>query len=342
MSDTNVIEEKKQSEDPDNETKWDNFRKSFSNSFKSLIGILILGSCFMYTTKIAMANVIPTNFIKPEESYPVNMNFFRNFEFSMSGENIITIGKLRCQTIEFIKSESIIKKLLNNIKPNGDGIFSSFFYDSFKTFFSMNNYMLNEFFKIFYNFNESVTIVLGGIIYSFILFFLIIFNFFSTFLIFMYNLFGIANNKKLYTTIQKNESNLAKGFINFYLTCFYYWLVIFIGSFFSFILSFIACFFIALYTLISPLTYTYKITSSKKNDEHGIFSVLLNLFTYKKSLIMFLFSLSLIANAGNELGPTFGASSFLAVIILFIFGLLNDNIAKGSDPTLGETIYVFK
>jgi hypothetical protein len=104
--------------------------------------------------------------------------------------------------------------------------------------------------------------------------------------------------------------------------------------------------------LISPLTYCYKITSYKinkeneskidKDNEYGIFRVLLNLFTYKKTLLMFLFSLSLIVNAGNELGGLFGGSAFLAVIILFLIGSLNDNIIEGSDPTLDTKLYLFK
>jgi Ca2+/Na+ antiporter len=168
----------------------------------------------------------------------------------------------------------------------------------------------------------------------------------------MYNLFNIANNKKLYATIQKNESNLFRQVLNFCLACFYYWLVIIFGSLFSFIISGLTCFFTAVYTLISPLTYYYKITSYKidkeneskidKDNEYGIFRVLLNLFTYKKTLLMFLFSLSLIVNAGNELGGLFGGSAFLAVIILFLIGSLNDNIIEGSDPTLDTKLYLFK
>lgn len=337
------IDEKKQSEDPDDKTKWNNFFKSLGISISSIIGLLVTGSLFMYTVKVARANLIQPNFTKSHESYPVNMNFFKNFEFSLFGEEILKIGKLRCQSIKFTDDKTIWETLLEYIKPTSNGVFGNFIYNYLETFTKINNYIVSEFFKKFYNLNESFVIFLGGIIYLLVFILLIIFNFWSSFFTFMYNLFGIVNDKNLYASTGENKSNIFRGFINICLTCIYYWFALIPGSIIGIIISSILCILMSLYSLISPLTYSYKITTQNENndDKYGIFRTLfINLPYYKKSFILFLCSMSIILNAGNELGTIFGASAFLAVIILLLIGGLNDTI--DDDYTLGTKLYKYK
>lgn len=328
MAEISTIEEKKQAEEPNDTTKQQNFYKSMGASIGTIIFILIFGTLFMYTTKVVASNVIPNFSQSTSSTKPVDMFFFRHFKMSIFGDKIIDIGDRLNQRITFERERTIIETVLEYVSSNN--IFLNFIGKTIESFFQINNYIFVHFFEAFYNnVNESFIIVIGGFLYFFVLFFLIIFNFCSMFLILMYQLFSLANNKRMYA-IGDNHPKILKGITNIILTCIYYWIVIIFGPIISVIISSIMCVFTALYMLLSPLSYSYKLQSSGNSKLYGIGQVLLNLFTYKKSLIMILLAYSLIKNAGVELGTIYGVSAFIAVIMMLFVGVFNDTISTNS------------
>lgn len=335
MSDTetSLIDEKKTGENGDIEEKWKDFSTAMATSVATIIYITLLGSFFLYSTKVARSNIIPTNFDTSPKSVPVNMNFYRDFEISFSNENIINIGGLRAQSANFVDGNNYIKYILELLESKG--LFATYLHNLIKSFLQLNNSVTNNYFKFFYEMNESVTILLGGIIYIFLFLFYIAFHFLSLGLFNAYYLFELINNRELYAS-DKIDNWFIKFVINFSLTCIYYFWGI-IGVFIGFGLSSMVCVFTAIYSLFSPLSYSYSLGDKKK---HGILTFLFDLFSYKKLFFMTMISLAIIKNAGSKLGTNYGVGAFLAVIILLLMGVYNDIIKD--DSTLKKDIFTYE
>ena len=81
-SETNSIEEKKKSENND-ENNWTSFISSISVSIVYIIlFVWILGTCLLYSTKVSRSNIIPTDFTTDQPINLVNANYVNAFSIS--------------------------------------------------------------------------------------------------------------------------------------------------------------------------------------------------------------------------------------------------------------------
>jgi hypothetical protein len=150
-AETNSIEEKKSltEEISDN---WSSFSIGLSSSIVLIIiFVWILGSCLLYTTKVSRSNIIPTDFTNTEFNGFVNANYVR--EFSITTEKpYINIGKYTAQELEFFKdSPSCIESFLNYLKSFNTKL-TSYMYELFKDFFTINNSIITNIYNLLYGF----------------------------------------------------------------------------------------------------------------------------------------------------------------------------------------------
>ena len=152
-SETNTIEEKKNKTDPTND--WSSFIAGVSAVIIYIIlFIWILGTCLLYSTKVSRSNIIPTDFSNPQPINLVNANYVRQFSISTE-KPFIHIGKYTAQEFEFFKDgPTYIEKLLDYLKPTDPNSPSSFLYEAFKDFFSINNSVITSVYNLLYGFEN--------------------------------------------------------------------------------------------------------------------------------------------------------------------------------------------
>ena len=320
-SETNSIEEKKNETDKTT-NDWTSFIGGVSSVIIYIIlFVWILGTCLLYSTKVSRSNIIPTDFDNPNPIQLVNANYVR--EFSISTEKpYINIGKYTAQELEFFNdSPTYIEKILSYLKSDDPKSPSSFLYEMFKDFFSINNSVITSIYNLFYGFNESFLMIISPFIYFFIFIFYSIFYFWGFFFFQIYKLskfviFPSSNNNYFLSNIHP--------IFNLFLFPFYLFLIIF----FSYFSSLFSSIFYIPYALFGLLGYKYHLTtdSSSQNGEketYGFVNLLTSFMKYKVSFIMLIISLAILNNSSSHLSNIYVAGSAIAIIILAFMGIYN-------------------
>jgi hypothetical protein len=316
---TNSIDEKKNVDNKKND--WNKFASGIIYTIIYItIYVYILGSLLLYTTKIFKSGVIPDNFenLTNDTNTNVNINYVREFIISTESP-FIKIGNLKSQKINILNDETLIGTKISEWL-NNDNFFKQFYGNILNTFFSINNSISKYIYSSLYGLNESVLMFFSIFIYFFIIVFNCLFHFWGLFGIHIYyafkyfydGTFGTSGN-----SIWSKKSTV----LNVVLFFCYFWLIFFGLLPFCGISSFILCIFSIIYTLVSPLTYKFKIDGDK--TEHTIFKLFTDFFKYKSTFVMVLLSLSVINNASQYLESVYVAGSIVAVIILAFLGIYN-------------------
>lgn len=315
----NSINEKKNVDNTKN--NWNKFASGIIFTIiYIIIFVYILGSLLLYTTKIFKSGAIPNNFdnLTKHATNNVNINYVREFVISTESP-FVKIGNLKSQKINVFDDGTLIGTKINEWMKNNN-FFKQFYGNILNTFFSMNNSINNYIYSSLYGLNESILMFFSIFIYFFIITFNCLFHFWGLFGIHIYytfkyfydGTFGTSGN-----SIWSKKSTI----LNVVLFFCYFWLI-FLGLLpFSFISSFILCIFSIIYTLVSPLTYKFKVDGDK--NEYTIFKLFTDFFKYKSSFVMVLLSLSVINNASKYLENVYVAGSIVAVIILAFLGIYN-------------------
>ena len=338
-SETNAIDEKKNNESPTN--NWSSFISGVSAVIIYIIlFIWILGTCLLYSTKVSRSNIIPTDFSNQQPINLVNANYVR--QFAISTENpFIHIGKYTAQELQFFKDEATyVEKILNYLKPTDFNSLSSFLYESFNDFFSINNSVITSVYNLLYGFNESLLMFFAPFIYFFIIIFYAIFHFWGFFFFQIYKLgksIIFQNSKDSYFW-----SNVHP-FLNFILFPFYVFVIVMFSMFSSLFFSALS----VPYALLSPLGYQYNLTTDipSENGEkkiYGFLSMLTSFMKYKVSFVMVLISLAILNNSSMYLDNIYIAGSVVAIIILSFMGIYNSNVDPSDTSQIAKIIKKFK
>lgn len=338
-SETNTIEEKKNKTDPAND--WSLFIAGVSAViFYIILFIWILGTCLLYSTKVSRSNIIPTDFSNPQQINLVNANYVRQFSISTE-KPFIHIGKYTAQEFEFFKDGSTyIENILNYLKPTDANSPSSFLYESFKDFYSINNSVITSVYNLLYGFNESLLMFFSPFIYLFIFIFYSTFHFWG---FFFFQIYRLVKSIIFQNTKDSYFWSKIHPFLNFFLFPFYLFLIV-MFSFFSSLCSSVISIPYAMFGLSG---YQYHLTGDKplENGEkkiHGFLSMLTSFMKYKVSFVMVLISLAILNNSSISLSNIYVAGSVVAIIILAFMGIYNSDVEPGDTTQIAKIIKKFK
>ena len=114
---TNSIEEKKNDSKGPTTNDWTSYSSGVIGSIVYIIlFVWILGTCMLYTTKVAKSNIIPNDLSVPQSPINVNANYVREFVISTE-KPYVNIGERLAQELKFIKtSKHIGEYLLDYLK----------------------------------------------------------------------------------------------------------------------------------------------------------------------------------------------------------------------------------
>lgn len=338
-SETNSIEEKKKSENND-ENNWTSFISSISVSIVYIIlFVWILGTCLLYSTKVSRSNIIPTDFTTDQPINLVNANYVNAFSISTE-KPYVNFGKYTAQELEFFKDgPTYVEKILNYLKPT-DSSSSGFLYETFKDFFSINNSVVTNLYNLLYGFNESLLMFFSPFIYFFIFIFYSTFHFWGFFFFQIYKLVKsiiFQNDKNTYYW-----SNIHP-ILNFFLFPFYLFMIVMFSFFSSSILSI----FSIPYALFGLLSYKYHLTTDNVSENgekptYGFLSLLSSFMKYKISFVMILISLTILNNSSIYLNNIYVAGSAIAIIILAFMGIYNSEVDISDTSQISKIIKKFK
>ena len=341
-----AIDEKKAEEEGSvaKPASWPDFFKKFGNGLITgiLVGVVFFGSIGLFLTKIADANILPTD-IKAEpyaqgkmRAVPVDliyMNPVKNFGYFGLGFwdeptsfNIQEANFVNPNGLDFLENfkNTWLCSLLGKAAPKGpnqEPLFKSAFwtfeYDALKSNLCMSFTILQ---KIFYYMNylpEWATMIL------FALFFIVIIAAIN-FLNFCYSIIShVSNIPDLFKhvfypkTLNGNASD-NHGF-DWLFACFWFYVYLIVG-FWSTVLS---PFFITLYTFFKALSANYYVRMKEQQDppqKMNLFNFIKNVLYYKKTFLIILVMFNLISAANDYLGSSYMPGVVIAIIIL-IFGM---------------------
>ena len=334
-----AIDDKKENNDgfkPD-------FKEFIKNYFVSLvftitIGIFVVGSIGLYTTKIAQANILPDNIeLAPftlldriVNDIPIDINIMKPSIMSEAKECFSQ--KAVFNSKEYLDSfdKSILCLLKKSADPNS-GAFANaplFFSHVYENIIAKNFFAINSLFYYLSYLPESLIMLVYGLFGIFIWFLLFGFNFcISVF----YHFVNIPQLFRSVSDSNKWEENDDISFIRPFKFLFFFFLWLPIGC----ISAFVSPAFFTMYGLIAPLFATYNLKQT--NKKCTLLDFIKDTFAYKKFFLFMLATVSLISNGVKYLGKTSLIGIIIAIIFAYIMGLYNNEM-----PLQGENDFTTK
>jgi hypothetical protein len=345
------IEEKKN----DNTEKKANFKGFIQNYLYVIIvssifiGVILFGSINLYLTKIAVANILPTN----TDLYPfVDSTNNELKEEVINRVKVITMNPVKIRTwfglgfwddpVQTYSQKAYFdfKEFLNSFKdgwlvklrnyannPNNNLSNFTLFMSEVLNSMTANSFgIITNIFKIFNFLPEWMNMLFG----TALLFLSSIFIYGYNFIVGIF--YHILNLKQYFKEVSKENPNLWESdkstsfirIIKILLFCFIWWWV-------SIISIFVSPAFVTFYTIIKSLTAKYKL--DKGDGDNGFLSFLKDNIVYKKSFLLTLATLGLINSTSNYLGGSYIFGLIIGIVIVaYLFGLYNPSIPS-NDPT---------
>lgn len=320
MSDTSAIDEKKnKSEKPKNALL--NFSLSVFYQLITLGIIILIGSLFLYTSKVAQTNILPTclayapytNVAPHVKEIPVDINIVKTDKGNWSTKLKFPLDE-NMKTIE--KSLGALKNLINGPKTN---VFKMYIGTTLQEVISCNFNIINTIANFINAFLPETLIVILGPFLGFFTYILtgVIDTFYLIFLWF-YNIHLLFSEK----TETGNATTWKSGDMWGIMT--WYWSLIYI---FLFIIAFfligasliipIASFLVSTFCILFPLFMKSKNATTGKS--YGLGETIKNVLKFKMSIIMILMSLNIISSANSNFGGYTAFVSIIACILLYFF-----------------------
>ena len=332
--DTSTIDEKK-GEESESSTTSSNFKDFFTNYVISIvsicIGVFVIGSIGLYTSKVAQANILPDNIeLAPYtvidrivNDMPIDINIMRPSYLSETKE--ILSQKAIFNSQEYLDSfnKSFLCSLKKNAEnPNG-GLASNaslYFSSVFDNIVAKNFLVINTIFLYLSYLPESLIMLLYAI---FGIFLWIGLYFFNICISIFYHIINIPQLFR-YPSEQKPQywefsDNIGYFNMKLLLFCFIWWWVGIISAIFSPIIF-------TIYGLISPLYATYEVKQTNKS--FNVINFILNTFVYKKLFFFILATLSLFSNGFTYLGSNSIIGIIIAIIFAYFMGLYSNEIPE--------------
>ena len=325
-SNTSTIDDKKEEENTSYTNKVLSFIKNILSLCLFILIYCILGSILLYGCKLAQSNILPTDKNcfpytdnKPNiEEKKINIftdNFF-DPQFSM---------KINFPINDFNLSNKLLDMFRDYKTEPESNFLANYFISIMESLLQFNYGALNFVFSSMNHLPESIILIFGVFIYSFISIFLFIIN--NIYIVYLW----FANMGWFFKTNNNEGVGIPKWEdVPFYTFNFFiaFWLVIlFIVLFFiaSGFLPIITSILFA-YCIFSCLSYKFFINDKKAS----IFTIFQDVLKYYKVTIMVLFSLTVISSAFANLGVTSGIFSLVTIIFIY-FGLFKIELFKPID-----------
>jgi hypothetical protein len=335
--------------------------------FGILLGVVLIGSMGLYLTKVAYADILPTNINLEPYVESSNVNKSELMEEVIKRAKIVTMNPVKIRGLfgfdfwnepietysqkayfdfpTFIKSfkKSWITKLRNNSKPgNIFSNFNLFLYEVLSQMTASSFDIITNIFQILNYLPEWLTMLVT-------LFFGLIIGLFIYGYNFVVGIFYHIMNLKEYFRSESwtQPDTWESDSQNPLLMMFWWWkpgitkiiMFMFVWWWVTLISVFVSPLFVTLYTLITPLTATYKLEKGT-NNTYNFWSFIKDNVIYKKSFLLVLATLGLINSTQTYLGNAYLFGLFIGILIVaFYFKIYTTNVPSG-DPTetLGTTI----
>lgn len=320
MSDTSVIDEKKnKSENPKNALL--NFSLGIFYQLITLGIIILIGSLFLYTGKVAQSNILPTclaytpytDVAPPIKEIPVDINVVKTEKGAWS-------TKLKFPLDENLKMfEKTLGALKNMINGPKTSVFKLYIATTLQEAISCNFNVINTIYNFINAFVPETLIVLLGPFLGFFIYILtgVIDTFYLIFLWF-YNIHLLFSEKTETANSTSWKRGDMWGLMTWYWSLFYIFL--FIIAFFlvgaSLIIP-ILSFLISTFCIFFPLFMKSKNATTGKS--YGVGEAIKNVLKFKMSIIMILMSLNIIVSANSNFGGYTAFVSIVACILLYFF-----------------------
>jgi hypothetical protein len=320
MSDTSAIDEKKnKSEKPKNDLMA--FSLSVFNQLITLGVIVLIGSLFLYTGKVAQTNILPTclayapytDIAPPIKELPVDINVVKTEKGVWSTKLKFPLEE-NLKTIE--KTLGTLKDMINGPKTN---VYKMYVGTTLQEVIACNFNIINVIGNFINSFLPETLIVILGPLFSFFTYILtgLIDTFYLMFLWF-YNIHLLFSEKTETANSTTWKDGDMWGILTWYWSIFYIFL--FIIAFFVIGMGFIipiSSFLISTFCICFPLFMKSKNASTGKS--YGVFETIKNVLKFKMSIIMILMSLNIIISANKMFGGYTAFVSIVACVLLYFF-----------------------
>lgn len=342
---TSAIDEKKTEEIETSITSTD-FKNFIANYLSGIIfigiGIFIIGTIGLYTTKVAQANVLPDNIeLAPYtiidrivKDIPVDINIMRPSFFSENKDTLSQKAIFNSQEYLDSFNKSFLCSLKKNAEdPNGglSANASLFFSSVYDNIIAKNFLAINTIFFYLSYLPESIIMIIYGFFGIFLWSALYFFNLCISIFYHIVSIPELFRNPSTQKP-QRWESDENIGFFNFnpklLFFCFIWWWVGLISAFLSPV-------FFTFYGLISPLYTTYEV--KQINRKFNIIDFIKNTFAYKKLFFFVLATISLFSNGIIYLGANSIVGIILAIGFAYFMGLYSNEM-----PVSGEDGFSLK
>ena len=350
-----VIEEKK-TEENNNGNKDNPDFKGFATSYISSIfftisiGVFVIGTIGLYTTKIAQSNILPDDVSLAPFTEIDRVVKELSIDINVIKPSIMAEAKdCFSQKALFLSQEyldSFNKSFLCNLKQYADpnsGMFSNaplFFSNVCDNLVAKNFLAINNIFYYLSFLPEPLIMLVYAMFGIFIWIGLYFFNLCISIF------YHFINIPQLFRTASESNAKLWESsekisFLRFTKLVLFFFLWAPIGVMSSFLMPF----FFTIYGLISPLFATYNIKQTNNNvgskKTFNIFDFIKDTFYYKKHFFFILATLSLVSNGTKYLGSNAIVGIAIAIVFSYFMGLYNNDMPNiginGFTPKIRET-----
>lgn len=345
------IEKKKQDNgiETDPVGKASNFFQSLLNKFINLILLILMGSIILYGTRVAQANVLPTDF----NCFPYTDTMAQVKEVIVNTDIIKSKGgkfsvKLRFPSGPDDSNTTILKSGLiayfRNLKQSPDAI-SIYLYIAtiLHSLISVNLSLLNTVYNMMNGgLTETLIIFLSPLIIFILLFMLFFGNNFYLVYLFFYNTWlfycdkTMVNEKATWAQTEENGMWTSGWFIRSLCIVFGVW---FFLSTVGMLLLPILSIFAVVYSFILPIFMEAEIipsdaSASKKKTAYTYKNMLINILKYKMNILMYIISFIVVLDAYSNLGTYECMAAILVCILLYFFKpeIYTSYTPKPNDP----------
>lgn len=301
--------------------------------FKSLLSfgiILVIGALTLYSVRASQTGLIPTNIdCEPYTNLYGKLNSINvNINVVKSGENIYA-SRLNFPIDENILQMDkgffgFLKKLIYGEKASAITLYIG---KIMEKVMSVNFSFMNMIYNILNSyFPESLIIFMGPTILFFVQIVTVFMNMLLVVYHWFYNIYLLFSTKKEENGKTKWEEHSIFDVANLGWTVLYYFISFFLFCFCGLLVIPSVAIFVSLYCLFFPLFLQSNIVrgetdkgSPNKMKKFGLKQAIIDTFTFKKSIIMYISTLVVILAIAQDFSSYVLVGSILGFLVLFFF-----------------------
>ncbi len=334
------------SESTVDEKKEENINKDMLTSVLSIFKLLlafgvtiIIGTLTLYSVRASQTGLIPTN---------TDFNPYTNINGVLKNINVnINVVKkeneIFSSKINFPAGENLLQMkkgllgfLENLIYGEKSSTVSLYLGKILEKVIAVNFWLMNMVYNILNTYcPESLIIFIGPIVMFFVQFTSVFVNMVSLVYQYFYNIYLLFSKKTQENGKTKWEENSIFDILNVGWSCFYYFVFFVLFCFCGFFIVPTIAFIISIYCLFFPLfleSNIVKESSGNFSKKYGLKQAILDTFTFKKSIIMYVLTILLISKISTVFSSYVLVGTILGFLILYFFtDIYKQYIPKSSD-----------